>query len=78
MEVRKDLRKDPLSLLQTIHFSTSEVEGDSEGEIEFTVELNEPRIGDRNGENKPLMRNSRKGALSNVPVLSSEEDDCKK
>lgn len=68
--------EDPrLSILQSVHFSShSEVEGESDGEVEFTVELSRPRKAEKNGECKPLIRSSR-GVLSR---LSSEEDDSKK
>ena len=49
--------KDPVSLLRTLQLSSySEVEGDSDGEVMYTVEVSNPhRESRRNGENIPLI-----------------------
>ena len=66
-------RKDPVSLLHTIQFSShSEVEGDSDADIAYTVEISDPRKEHRrNGENIPLIRTSGRAS-------SGEETDKRK
>ena len=56
-------QRDNLTLLQTLHLSShSEFEGESDGEIEFTVEVSKPISRQKeNCENIPLINFRRSG-----------------
>ena len=70
-----DIRKDPVSLLHTLQLSShSEIEGDSDADVAYTVEISNPKENRRNGENIPLIRTTGGGGR----FSSGGEEDRKK
>ncbi len=66
-----ETRKDPISLLHTLQLSShSEIEGDSDADVAYTVEISNPKENRRNDENIPLIRTNGR--------FSSGEEDRKK
>ena len=66
-----ETRKDHISLLHTLQLSShSEIEGDSDADVAYTVEISNPKENRRNDENIPLIRTNGR--------LSSGEEDRKK
>ncbi len=63
---------DPTSVLHTLQLSShSEVEGDSDLDVDYLVEISNPkRESKKNGENIPL--------IGNIGRQSSGEEDTKK